>query len=440
MSQCVTFATVLISFAIMGRRQAAHSTSPEGRVFSAPFHRSSRPTSATLRLMLRVPSKKPSLVAGLAAVLVVVLSAVFLLSREPVRSPPTTAAETKPENALLAPPGGKPERIATGTQAIPDPTQLQPCTPTLVTPAWFDTVSSSEDPIDVYWRLMSDVSRRLAASSSAEHLHVAALLERDPANRLKLIARADPGSASDPLLLRDAVRFCQDAGEEQSCPLIEWEQRLVAVDGENSEAWIFVAANRFEAGEEQQALKALQRAATASESRTYLSESIELTELGLAAGSDMGFTGRAAAAFGIVAMAWPSPRSLINMCQEQSARSVDWAYACLSYGELVEKQAGTTMSTSLALSIQSIAFKALGETEKIADVEVRKKRFREALYTEGAALDEEAMQFVLSNPTLFSAYLAAISAEGEFIANKRIAAEAKQLLSQRPDLACKPPG
>ena len=45
-------------------------------------------------------------------------------------------------------------------------------------------------------------------------------------------------------------------------------------------------------------------------------------------------------------------------------------------------------------------------------------------------------RLIFSNPTLFSAYLAAIKSEGEEAARRKIAMEIERLIEQQPDLLC----
>jgi hypothetical protein len=168
--------------------------------------------------------------------------------------------------------------------------------------------------------LKRSVSERLSASSSAEHLHVAALLEVDPAVRVELLDRAIALSPSDPFLVFDAVRLCARFGDTVDCPLREWEQRLIAVDGHNSESWARVAVNRYAAGEHEAALEAMRHASTAAESRDYWADQIELNERGFAAASDYAFPQRAMWAFLLLIddeLELPRYEDQSKMCMEQ---------------------------------------------------------------------------------------------------------------------------
>ena len=283
---------------------------------------------------------------------------------------------------------------------------------------------------------MRSLSLQLSVSSSAEHLHLAALLEQDPVLRFELLDRAISSSPSDPFLVWGAVQICSGAVETTPCPLRDWEQLLIVLDGQNSESWVRVAANRYAAGDEDAALEAMRRASTAAETRAYWTETIEMTERGLAAGSDLPFTERADMAFRVAGSKLPLYRDYLKMCRERSSQSVDWAYACLAYGELVENQGKSEMGVSMARSLQKIVLENMGEVGRAAEVQQRIQASRQANLESIRDYNPMVERLIVSKPVFFSAYLAAIRLEGEQAARGRIAVEIERLLEQQPDLAC----
>jgi len=285
---------------------------------------------------------------------------------------------------------------------------------------------------------LSDLSDRISVSSSAEHLHLAALLQDDPALRVELLDRAISLNPSDPMLIWGAVRICSDSGASVDCPLHDWEQRLIDVDGQNSESWVLVAANRYAAGEYDMALEAMGHASTAAESRAYWTETAEMIERGFAAVSDYAFPERAYMALGLATSKLPRYDKYATMCEEQSAKNVDWAYACVAYGELVEYRSKTSMDAEMAHYIQRLGLEALGETERAAAVEQRLQARRQERLDSAKEYAPATERLFFSNPSIFSAYLAAARSEGEVAARARITKEIERLLEQQPELACQP--
>lgn len=296
--------------------------------------------------------------------------------------------------------------------------------------------SPEAEPTQTYELKIEAVSDRLSASSSAEHLLAAALLQTDSAAQMELINRAVAESPADPLVLWSAVRICSDSPDSPVCPQQEWEQRLITVDGQNSESWARIASNRYASGDQNAALEAMRYASVAGESRTYWTETIELIERGLLTVGDFAFFERANYAIGIAATELPSYRGVTTMCREQSAESAEWADVCLRYGELLEKQGKTEISASIARSLQRLVLEAVGESESAAEVEARSRARSREFGNAAGRLNGPAGQLLFQSPAFFYAYLSAIRAEGETAAMQRITSDIERLIRQRPELAC----
>ena len=291
--------------------------------------------------------------------------------------------------------------------------------------------------IDAFNELKLDLSDSLSVSASAEDLHLAAMLGNDSVARVKLLEQAISISPYDPFLVWSAVRICSDSAAFLDCPLGDWEQRLTAVDGQNSESWIRIAANRYALGETDAALEAMRNAATAAETRIYWTETVEMIERGLAAaGSDHSFPERAGMAFGFAAMMLPVYSDYTRMCAQQSPLSAEWAYTCLGYGELAENRGKTEIGVSIGRSIQKLALEALGETDKAADIEHRLQRRRQERLGAGIDHAQKIARLLVANPTIFSAFLASTRSMGEEAARRKITADIERLIEQHPDLAC----
>ena len=141
-------------------------------------------------------------------------------------------------------------------------------------------------------------------------------------------------------------------------------------------------------------------------------------------------------AFGFSGGALPRYGDYVGMCEERSAQSVDWTYACLAYGELVENQGKTRVGVEIARSIHKIALEALGELKKAAEVEQRLATSHRAMLDSFKDHNPAVEWLIFSKPALFSAYLAAVRAEGEEGALRQMTATIERLLEQQPELAC----
>ncbi|MEM1438264.1 MAG: hypothetical protein AAGF61_04745 [Pseudomonadota bacterium] len=299
--------------------------------------------------------------------------------------------------------------------------------------AWAQLDARERD--DYFKALTQSVSERLSESTSAEHLHVAALLANDQERRFALMDRAIAIDPTDAFLIWSAVQMCSDREAPAQCASRDWEGLLIAVDGENSESWIRIAANRYSQSEVDSALAALRRASTAAESRAYWPEMVEMIERGFAASSDFPFPERVNLAFGFAAAMLPDYNDQYTMCKEQSKRDPEWAYACLSYGELVESQGKDEVGVSIARSLQRVALEASGDTERAEEV-ARRIEARSRARLESSSENVPIERFMMSNHAVFSAYLAAVKSEGEESAMRAMSVEYERQLKLRPQMAC----
>lgn len=279
-----------------------------------------------------------------------------------------------------------------------------------------------------------EVAESLFVSASPEHLYAAAILEDDPARRVSLIAEAVFRNNLDPLVLWGAVQICTEHQEWIPCPLQEWERRLVAVDSQNSEVWARVAANRYARGEYVEALEAMRRASVAAEAHSYWPEIIAMIERGYAAGSSLPFAQRAAMALGAAPL--PTYDGIFTMCREQAAQSREWAYTCLAYGQLLERQGRTELSAVMSRAIQRETLQAAGDEERARAVTARIESHRQARIESRDPMDSVTLHLLVTNPAVFSTYLEAIRSEGEMAAVAEVSAMVEEMVQRQPELAC----
>lgn len=280
------------------------------------------------------------------------------------------------------------------------------------------------------------VKERLIASEDPEHLHVAALLAKEPSRRVALISRSLTVGGDSALRVWGAVNICVQAIGKTDCPLEDWTARLVTLDSQNGEAWLLLASNRISSGDESGALVAMQRAASATASRVYWPDMIEMGERAFAAASDQPFIERVVNSIGIAAANLPSGQTYLNMCRVTSARSMDWTMACLEYGELAEREGKTILGQSIGRAMQRNALTALDDEDRLASLAVRDRESRIRLADTVWARDPAVA--MTANPMFFSRYLNAIRLHGEADARAAMQEEVDQWVSRHRDLDCIP--
>lgn len=259
----------------------------------------------------------------------------------------------------------------------------------------------------------------LNVSADSEHLHLSALLSKDPATSVDFVARAMAANPNVAKLAYDAVWMCAKAKDVADCPIEAWERRLVDLDKENSEAWGLIAKNRYERGEVDAAFEAMRRAASAAETRDYYAETIEMAERSFAAGGLLSLEERIVQAYFVGNTFSLHTWAPLGMCREQGAMDAEWARVCLAYGDLTEKRGQNDGTKLTGIKIQKYALEQLGELRDKADVEARLKEF-------GTWRPPDDMLAMLSTLLIatssdaWSGYVASYKADGERAANTHL--------------------
>lgn len=250
--------------------------------------------------------------------------------------------------------------------------------------------------------IIDEARTTLGDSAQLELRLFAAQLEDSAAGRIEIFRRSIDAGDVTAHFLWSAVNTCLVHMQTVSCPAEDWLNRLLAVDSENSEAWMRAAGYYYANDQPDRAKQALDRARIAYESNSYWYEDI----MSAKAGADAvgGFSERASYLMAIgFAATYPAPMRLYSeMCNSMSGRDPEWAYACAAYGERAGETGTTIMTRQLAKAIQANALVALGEA---ADSE----RIR-ALKTPARLLSEREM---LRYPDSIMLYMSALESGSE---------------------------
>jgi hypothetical protein len=224
-------------------------------------------------------------------------------------------------------------------------------------------------PDEIIDRDTIGIRERLLESQDPEHLGAAALFADSAADQVGDITRALAGGRDNALLFSLAVQICDDVLDAVDCPIEKWEGELLRVDGQNRYAWLRVAANRLRRGEPDAALEAMQRAASAAETRAYWPGTLDMLDRARVAAGDYQFSDRAARS--MAAANIPDYAAYAQMCRTQSPASAAWASACLRYGQQAELQDTTALGRAAARAIQVASLGASGNDAAIKEVLAR---------------------------------------------------------------------
>lgn len=271
---------------------------------------------------------------------------------------------------------------------------------------------------------MRQIAERLSAAESAETLFTASMIHPEEDNRQPLLVRALKANPSSVPLLHQALSLCARY-ESDACRTSGWEQRLIALDSQNSQTWVRVAANHYANDRLDAALDALRRAASAAETNDFWADRLEIIERGLVASGIEPFPVRALMALNISVANAPEYNGIVSMCNQQTAVDAQWAEQCRAYGELAARQGRTALGVAIARGIQIAALKAQGRDDEAEQIRQRESDLRNAQID--AVDDLESMaDLSISSPDRFAHYLAAIRADGENEALASLRREARE--------------
>ena len=272
----------------------------------------------------------------------------------------------------------------------------------------------------------------LTVSSSAYDLLTAAFLERDEGIRVQLLDGAVGAAPEDGRILLAAMSSCIALGIEL-CDRREWASRLVELEPENSEAWAMAAADAYERGEREQALRLLEQAAAVSETRSHWPDLVEIMQSGLSTTGTLSFSESALKAFDVSMRGMPFYSALSYMCRDNAEQDAGWARACLEYGRNASSRRDIYFGEQIQRSIEISALRAMGRESEALEVQaILDERRRE--YSEVTANPENELIAVI--PEIFELYLADIRQVGELAAMRRANENTRRLLTDTPQVFC----
>lgn len=282
------------------------------------------------------------------------------------------------------------------------------------------------------------IINELKASADFEHQHVIALMTQQTDARLQILAQALKTAPNDPMLLWDAVHICSRYKNTNGCQLSEWQSRLEAVDGDNSETWMRIAVNLANEGDMQASLSALRTASAATRSQQFFAQRVARLERGMTAAGGITFSQRVTAAIGYAAASSsPAYGDYMRVCKEGMDVDTAWAYVCADYAATLERQAETLIGASIGIDMQIFAYRFLNDAEQL-DATLSRRETIKAHYSphSNSDVDEIAQTLIGSDPTVFAAYIDSIRTIGEVQTLKTLHADIEKALRENNAPRC----
>ncbi len=308
------------------------------------------------------------------------LVAVLILGREDgaVREPAAERGEPADELTRQRSPGtraaaGAPEAQADGAgldrrfRCEPYPADL----------------SRTGDITDRLERARREAERRAKALEGAEDadLRLAAAFlsltdQADPRYVERLLSALSPDPAN-PVTLERLLDACINRAELRVCAERGIVERAAEADGGNGEMWGAIAGYYASRGNDDAALDALRRAASAGVHREYFVDYVRVMELGLAAAvADRSYAERVIEAIGRAAAFTAPYLTAYNECRDRVADDPLWHGACLDFGRHLEQRSQSVMNRGIGIGLQAMVADETGDDVALAAAQARQRRYR----------------------------------------------------------------
>ena len=269
------------------------------------------------------------------------------------------------------------------------------------------------------------VSSALAASQDPEHLLSAALFGQDGRFLISAMRDAVDLNPKDSRYRWHLLQACLSDHYQGDCDIEAIEAEAIRIGGGSAHIWTAIAAGHARNDETREATVALRNAIGAPEYRDYRVEDILMLERSLSAASELSYFDRMGHAFDAVDRVASIGSDLYETCQQRVQAPGELAAYCIQLAERIESSNTTVEDASFAIIIQKLAYEALGNIDKLAEVEARQQRLNQRIQEE-----RENEGIVLrTNSHVFEGYVAAWSARGEIAAMNFLEQETERLLA-----------
>ena len=283
----------------------------------------------------------------IAAAIVAAIALVFLLAKDEALRGNDIAVEPPPDSA-------RPNKTQDASNHAADESRLDEilsrCEP------YDGLVGDSEPEREAELeRVRNQALRKLVESDDAEHLVAAAYLEGtdDPRRTFELLAQASAMAPKNAFVSWSRLKMCgrldEQCEEEQS----EIGELAIANDPGNAAVWANVALMRLRAGEDAEALRALEQAAAAPYLDSFIVAEAMMYDRALAAATDISSRDRFSLAW-VWAISLPDGTSSFGQrCHDLAVDSIPWREACLGFHEQLFHRGKGYLQRMIALAVQA---------------------------------------------------------------------------------------
>ncbi|MEO1581918.1 MAG: hypothetical protein AAFR91_08695 [Pseudomonadota bacterium] len=266
-----------------------------------------------------------------------------------------------------------------------------------------------------------------------------ALLKRDRYRFFDVIRELQSAQQSDVLTLQHSLLACDNPFNNEACgERLTWVNQLTALDADNSESWALAAGIYASADRQEQALSAMQQAASAPNTREIFPQTVRAVFYGLDAATSFDDRARVDAAFRTASTLNPS-RHFRECSRRRTEGDLAWVAACNQYFEVLLERPINRITENIAREFLNLP-RETNETRPTFDVEnpvltnlIESEWLNR---TQGQFTPDILVDYTIpANETLLNAYLDYWMEHGETRAYSWIVSGIVAVLTQDPVLA-----
>ncbi len=230
-------------------------------------------------------------------------------------------------------------------------------------------------------------SHALSSDDSLEARLTAYRLRRDEwsaAEKFEHLAHTQALYPTSMLAAYEMIRLCGRPNPAPQCARTDSAAALLALDNDNSWAWLSVATLKSSNGNLDEALDALESANIAPQLREPIGPWMDTAERGLRSIGELTNTSRYLASMQLAVNPTYSTVNILFHCLKQAQEDLRWRTACMQAGRRLEQDATSLLNVQLGRSIQ-ISMHQLDGNTTLADQIKRRSKAAEDTFLQYAS-------------------------------------------------------
>ena len=284
-----------------------------------------------------------------------------------------------------------------------------------------------------------EFSDALSSDDSLEARLTAYRLRHDEwsaAQKFEHLARTQALYPTSTLAAYEVIRLCGRPEAAPLCAQSDGAAALLALDSDNSWAWLSVATLESNNGNFDRALDAIESANIAPQLREPIGSWMHTAERGLRTIGDLTNTSRYLASIHLAGQPTHSTVNILSTCLQQAQEDLRWRVACTEAGRRLEQDGSSLNSIQTGRSIQISMYQLEGKITLADEIEQRSKAEGNAFLRNASQLENNVL---LEREAHFRTYIETYQNDGHRAAMDYLFAIVKDANERAEQTPCTTP-